>query len=421
MSTSETGLLLLFLCSSVLITLCLNRPDPDDQHYIGISVLALDYLHTPLQLIPSEVFKSGYAFSSFNLIASALSYSTGIPILYSYYFVIPAFFSIIVILIHWKILTLLTGKGWIVGLIFFLIVMLAWGDDHRTHANFGFVRLFQGKACFVSIITPAIILYFLKFQEQFQKKYAVLLFFTIVAGIGFTPTGIIVGPLTIGVLFLANIKFDRERFKKNLPLALSIIIPLLLGLIIKFHLIGGLKSGVHTARGVQEHTTNYAMLQFVLGPGYRGLFALFCFVISPFFVKNKQVKKGYMNFVIVCVLLLVIPWTSEFLAHLTYPTISWRWLWVLPLPLAMCIVTGSISEFFRNRAKALYGYIVITVLSVIFVASSERLVISEENYTTFHWPAFKLRNQEKIYLRPYGEHGIIQNGYIFMETSKKSF
>lgn len=420
MSTSETWLLLLLLCSAVIITLCLNRPDTDDQHYIGISILALDYLHTPLQLIPSEVFKSGYAFSSFNLIDSALSYATGIPILYSYYFVMPVFFAIVVILIHWKILTLLTGKGWIVGLIFFLIVMLAWGDIHRTHANFGFVRLFQGKACFVSIIIPAIIFYFLKFQENFQKKYVILLFFTIISGIGFTPTGIIVGPLTIGVLFLANIKFDREKFKNYFPLALSLIIPLLLGLIIRFH-FGGLESGVHTAKGVQQHTTNYAMLQFVIGDGYRGMFALFCFVISPFFVNNKHVKKGYRNFVIMCVVLLVIPMTSEILAKLTYHTISWRWLWMLPLPLAMCIVAGSISEFFRNRGKACYGYIFVTVLSVIFVVSSERLVVSEDNYTQFLWPAFKLRNQDRIYLRPYKEYGLIQNGYIFMEKSKKSF
>jgi len=420
MSKQEVLALCLFICSAALVTLCLNRPDSDDQTYLGISILVLDYAEIPLRLIPSSVFKSGYAFSSHELLKSALTYSTGIPILFSHYLIIPAFLSSFVILIHWKLLKLLIGKKWVIGIVFFFIVMLAWGDIHRTHANFGLVRLFQGKACFVSIIIPGIIYYFLKYHETSQKKYALLLFFTIISGVGFTPTAIIVGPLTLGVLLIANIQFDRNQIKKHLLLATALLVPLSVGLLIIFY-YGNVLPGVHTAQGVRQHTTNYEMLQFVLGNGYRGIFALVCFAISPLFITNHHVKKGYRNFVLVCLLLLAVPWTSEIIARSTHYSASWRWLWMLPMPLAMCIVMGSLTELYHNKRKMPVGYICVIMLSLVFILSSKRLVISQENYTEFTWPAFKIPNQEKIWIRSYEEYGFIRNNYIYMKKSNKEF
>jgi len=143
----ELAFLCFFICLSIVLTLSLHRPDADDQRYLGLSILLLDYPNISLNAIPS--FTPSRAFSSYQFLKSAFSLMTGVPILYSYYLIIPGIFAAFVVLIHWKLLRLLINKGWIVGLAFLFVIMLSWGDIHRTHANFGFVRLFQGKACFV--------------------------------------------------------------------------------------------------------------------------------------------------------------------------------------------------------------------------------------------------------------------------------
>jgi hypothetical protein len=61
-----------------------------------------------------------------------------------------------VLTVIYRLLRELVPQGWIIGLLFFFVVMLAWGDVHRSLANFGFVRLFQGKAVFVSAVVPAL-------------------------------------------------------------------------------------------------------------------------------------------------------------------------------------------------------------------------------------------------------------------------
>ena len=151
-------------------------------------------------------------------------------------------------------------------------------------------------------------------------------------------------------------------------------------------------------------------------------YILWCyFLISPFFITNDHVKNVYRNFVLVCFLMLVFPWTSEIIAKMTYPTASWRWLWMLPLPLAMSVVIGSLPALFKKKGKKLGGYFVVIVLSFIFVLSSKRIVVSEENYTKFGWPSFKLNNHGRILLRPYKEYGVIKNNYIHMESTNKKF
>jgi len=61
------------------------------------------------------------------------------------------------------------------------------------------------------------------------------------------------------------------------------------------------------------------------------------------------------------------------------------------------------------------------VSSFKFVFFSKRVVVSEENYTKFGWPSFKLNNHVRILLRPYKEYGVIKNNYIHMESTKKKF
>lgn len=416
-SKQDVVVLCSFILIAVLFTLCMHRPDADDEAYLGMAVLVLDFVHLPLQEIPTGGYKK-YFLSSFHTLQAGITYLTGIPLLISYYFIVPSIVAVCSVLIHWRVLRHLVQHRWIMGMIFFFIVMLVWGDVHRTHANFGFVRAFQGKAGFVMVIVPGILFYFLKFQHSSEKKHAALLFFTVVAGVGFTPTGIIVGPLLLGLLILANLTISREKRKQNIILALGLIIPIGLALIMRFY-FGIDRSAVHTPRGIQAYTTNTEMLRYVIGDGFRGFFALLCLVLSPFCVTNPKVQKTYRGFVFIVVVMLLFPYTSAIIGKNTYATASWRWLWIIPFPLVMGIVMSRCFYFDYALKKVSTGVVFYTICTLIFVFSSERYVFSKKNGASIGVPAFKLHYKEKIKLRPYKEYGIIRGNYIYIEKPEK--
>ncbi|OEU68828.1 MAG: hypothetical protein BA863_04975 [Desulfovibrio sp. S3730MH75] len=408
-----------FLVSAVTFTLCMNRPDPDDAGYLSQAILVLDQLHVPLKELPSN-FSQGVSLSCYEYFRSLFTLVTGVPILTSYYLVIPSLIAFFAVLAQWKLLRLLISNKWVVGMFFYILVMLAWGDVHRTHANFGFVRLFQGKAGFVTLIVPALFFYFFKYVQTFKFKYGLLVFFTIVAGVGFTPSGIIVGPLLLLLLGFACLNRLWARKKSFLVVILICTVPIGLGVFLKLYW-GDSAALVHTQHGIRAHTTNIEMLKFVVGSSYRGFFALYCFAVSPLLLSCKLLKKEWRNFVLICLLLLGIPWTSEVIAHATYSTASWRWLWIIPFPTTMAIFMAELPDLFSRDNEKVAGRFLFIVLTIIYVASSTRWVISSENYTRLTWPAYKMSKPDQIFLRSYGEIGLVKDGYILIPSTGKMF
>lgn len=421
LSRSETILLTFFLVSSLVVTLLLDKPDADDEFYLGVSVLLLQNAHNALNALPFNL--GGYSFSIHEHLKAALTYLTPLPILYSYYLVVPLFLASLATFIHARILKLFIPKGWVIGMFFFFIVMLAWGDVHRTHANFGFVRMFQGKAGLVSIIVPAILYYYLRYKECGKKTDFILLHAAVIGGIGFSPTGFIIGPLLYGLLFLPNLDFRGPKRKTNIYVIITLSI-----LLIALWYVIRLKFGryynlVHTSHGLVEHTTNLEMYKFVMGEGFRGVFALACFVISPLFIVPKSIRVTYRNFMIACITLLMIPNTSEIIAKNTLYTVSWRWFWIIPFPLTMCIVTGGIYIKLKKLNKPKSAALLLVGIIALFILSSNKFVLSKKynSNTCLTTRIFKLPANNRIRLRPLKLNGIYNNGKLCIENTSTCY
>ncbi len=416
------GLLLLtFITASIFLTLCLNRPDADDQWYLGLSVLFLDHLHLPLQLLPIKP----YIFPIHEYSTSLLSLITKAPLLLIYYLCIPAFWAAIAVIFQYRILQYLVGDRWKVGLFVFFIIMLTWGDVHRTPANFGLVRMFQGKACLVTIIIPAILYYYFKYVSNRKPWNAIMLFYCVLSGIGFTPTAIIVCPLLLLVLLVSDVCLNMSQLRRSLCIALVCVVPVILGYFYLYSNLSGIhveSHKVHTARGLVDATTTYEMIKFSLGTGFRGWFALVCLVVSPFCISNTLIRDKFRNFIVVCGILLAIPYTSEYIAKFTYPTSSWRWLWIIPFTLCISIVMSMVLRISFKVGTFNIGGIVISILLIIYVGSSERLVLSEQNYTKIGLPGAKIPQRKTFYLRNYGAFASVQGYRLFLkkENSKIS-
>lgn len=411
-SILEQSVLIIIMLSAVVLTICLFRPDADDQFYLTIALGVLDAPSVPLSEAPLLAHVGPYMLTSYEMFRAAVSYVTGWPILYSYYLIVPGFFAIFVVTSNWRLLRLMSGDEWIAGILFFLLVMIAWGDVHRTYPNFGFVRLFQGKAGFVSIVIPGIYYYFYKLLETREKRYIILLLLTLLCGVGFTPTGISIGTMIFVLLLVCNINVARGDLKKNLLRLASILPLLLLGVYIMLNFKFN-RQGVHTPEGTKPSTTTYAMMEFVMGKGLRGGLALLSLVISPLLIDNKSIDKHYKKLMLLLIILLSIPWTSNIVAQLSVRSGSWRWLWCIPFPIIMAFVAGKLYSF---RSKLVNGPIFFLLLCISFYFAEGSTVISQKNKTSFSWPMPKIPNQQVLNLRNYKKVPV-KSGRVYLRNS----
>lgn len=125
---------------------------------------------------------------------------------------------------------------------YFLLIMNIiniWGNySVRTNFSFFLLRIWQGKAVLANVILPAIILLFIKLEENNYKiEYCVLLFIAILAGTLTTTMGIALPPIELMLLAivyeiskieLKKLKEDKNTLKvaiKNISKCLICCLP----------------------------------------------------------------------------------------------------------------------------------------------------------------------------------------------------
>jgi hypothetical protein len=164
---------------------------------------------------------------------------------------------------------------------------------------------------------------------------------------------------------------------------------------------------VHTSRGDVGSTTNFEMLKYTMGYGIRAIFLLTCVGASFLFIKDKELRYSYRNFLIIFFLLLLIPW-------------SWRWLWVTPVPVLASVAVGGALAQIRRHSNSVVALGTFLVIAFGFTAASSRRVLSEENYTSIRWPNAKL-DGHYVYLKPYHKAARIKNGTLHLDGYDTDF
>lgn len=394
---------------AVGLTLFLHRPDSDDASYIGMAVLSLDNMTVPMQSIKSNA-KLGQMLTSYEFLRAAFSKVFNIPLLISYYLIWPAIVAAVVVVFQWRLLRLLAVKSMVFALVMFFIVMLGWGDVHRTPANFGFVRFFQGKGGLIWLAIPSAIYYWLRFVVYSERRALALLLCSIVAGIGFSATGAPIGVLLVGIFIIATLSYSGFHLnRKNLiGLAVVITVPLVIGLLFYFY-FKKISMGVHTQHGIAESTTTWEMIKFVIGDSGRGIIALLCLAILPWTLRKSEVSSLFKKYSIICILLLAFPLTSNILGRYGYTTMSWRWLYVVPFVLALVVAADRLICL---TARPIGRFAIMAFIGTLFLAISPTRIISEANHTQIRMPSPKLENQNEIFLSIYWKSARIENFWL---------
>ena len=413
------------IITAMILTACLYRPDADDEFYLGLSVMSLDFIDRPIKTLPI-LKESAYALTCYDFLRAAFSHYTGVPLLSSYYLDIPALASILVIISQYRLYRLIGIQNIALAFISFFVIMLAWGDVHRSPANLGFVKLFQGKGLLVWISIPANLYYWLRYHTTLNSTYLVLLVLTSISAIGFSATGIPIIFISFFLMSASSLVSNKHLFRDRkvillLASGLACLATVAVVVITVFH---HKSTGIHTAQGMRtlnsfsDHMVNIEMLHFVLGDSPRAWFALLSLALTPFILKDTPYKKPFSLYITACLFLMAFPFTSALFGLYINESMSWRWLFLLPfVPCMVLVIDKLYSQAVIAQVKLSAG---LPALVLILFYWSSHSLISDFNHTQFSYPKPKTPDPNNIVLRYYPDvHAHTEGSYLVSPVTGK--
>ena len=331
-----------------LLTICIKRTDADDALFVAIAVHLINLPHEQLfqtdplfHDIPFKIWP--YQFESFNVLSAVLSTLTNLqPAKVSHY--ILATISSILYPLAWSRFFLHFGITPRVIFFPFLLLSFLLAESHASFGNFTFVRFFQGKAIFVSIIVPLIYSSIWDFINDKKKKDILNVFLLSVAAFGCTSSAIFIVPQIIGFSLICAYSFISIR---NMCYLISPIMCYYGFWIITFFItiISPIKNS-YVIPVVTEDT-----VQFVFGT-IQKFILLFFILTSWLYIKNQKKKYYFLLLTLLYFLIPLNPYCMQILKIGVTPYICWRELWTIPIWGIACI--------------GLYG---LTLLSATYIVS----------------------------------------------------
>jgi hypothetical protein len=337
---------LVFICS--LITYLAHRPDVDDAVYVGTAADAVS--HPDLPVLSHDVLYGNqnlplmlpsYVVESYELFIGMLAYWFGMQPIFLAHAIVPTLLAMLVP-IAWAILMrILAPKHWLAATVL-AVVVLSLPADFRGFGNFAFVRLFQGKAIFVSIGIPLLYAFAWQFEETGSVRNWVKLVACTIASVGLTSSAIFVVPMALVAAALGG--WRRAFSRRALLMFLPSIYPLACGVWVSSG-FGGLSS-------VFAHLPARAELAATMVFGsHAQYFIFFALLAAPFLQRDTRLR-WYLTVVVLLYFLGPLdPFTFKLLAKLATRDAVWRVLWCAPV--AGIAATVCVSAF--NEAAARWG------------------------------------------------------------------
>ncbi|MCP4902318.1 MAG: hypothetical protein GY906_35575, partial [bacterium] len=225
----------------------------------GESILAKDTIHgidgLPICL---PVYRS----HSYELLVGAISYITKIPAIYCFHWLATAFAAMLMPLAYAKLFRELTPKSWLWAVLSILVVLIAVGETHRWFGNFTLVRMWQGKALFLSVFTPLTIAYGLRFALRPRGSTWLLLASAQISAIGCTSSALWAIPIASGMALLSAVPLNWIGAKRLFLGALSSSYVLIVALTLKPIMASHFSRSFEKARENLGHTAIVQLADF---------------------------------------------------------------------------------------------------------------------------------------------------------------
>lgn len=369
----ERAIVLGCCVGAVLFTLAVSRSDMDDAFYVAVAAFSAGHPDEPLLAFdPMHVERSwplifpSYRFATFELLGGALAHLLGISSMDVIYRVLPPIWAVITVLCIFLYAQELMPRRWLLlgGITIFFIFML--GEAHRAPANFTFVRMFQGKAIYLSAIMPAIFYLTARyFSPRGTSADAFLLGCAQVTAIGLSNFAMLAAPMAgVGAL-LSNYTLLSQQSKKKLwyvVVTLSIPVPYLLAVVLSSQEVSSLSQF--------ETELPATVWKSVLGWRQHYLVAVLL-LVGPILAGNSLLRHRLAVPMLLLFAIYLNPWLSPLISRfVTTPPVYWRVMWSFPILIAaaagLCLV---IEYVFENRTRRVFRVLLSTLVLALLALS----------------------------------------------------
>jgi hypothetical protein len=352
-----------------VLTLVVHRFDIDDAFYVNIAVAAADdpsralySVDTLLDIPDLPIANPAQKVLSLELLNAAVSRITGLPALLCLHWISAGFAALLIPLCQARLYRQLMPEppAWIAAVLATTVVLWVAGDTHRSFGNYAFVRLWQGKAIFLTIALPLAYAYAIRFSATGGLGDWLRLAATQVASVGLTSTAIWAAPLAGGLGLASQLRTDARGigiFTRGIGACLY---PIGVGL--------ALRGSVSGALEVKE--ASYApgtwlldSLSKVLGTHHFESVALAA-ILLLFACARSDALRRFAIFVPLGALLTVAnPYLEERVRSMVTGPVHWRCVWAIPIPILLgLLIATPLSKDAVGKARHLRAAFVAVLL-----------------------------------------------------------
>ena len=367
------------LTIAVSYTLVSHRPDPDDALYLFFGLLPLDQPMRAMNLFP--MYDTGRMLVSYPTIEAVVSYWTGINFLQVHYLVVPVLAAMLCVLAYYGLFQRI-GSGYAgILTLMTIIILILWGDVHRSPGNFAFVRLFQGKAMFYTVVCPYLVSSAIGVLTRHPGSNIRLVMASI-SGVGLTQSAIILVPLFFTSLILATWLVYREPPKQ------SRYLPFLAGLSVFLVLGAGMVAYLGKIPGALDppDSSLSEALDIVFGDGLRGPFSIASIALLPLLAQDSAKYKAVIATIIALMLIALNP-IVVFLAGQIVWSLTWRLQWLVLLAATTATGIFLVADFIARGKPPLR--LLLCALGLAGFAMLGQTTFSQSNNNRISIPQIK--------------------------------
>ncbi|MEE2673859.1 MAG: DUF6077 domain-containing protein [Myxococcota bacterium] len=416
----ETGVLwiagLATLCA--VVTLVAHRPDADDGFYLNLAVAAAENPGAPLlandtlHRIPDvPLALPVYRTHSLELLHAALSRISGARILDVAHLWLPTLAALWVPFAFARLSRRILPRAWPAATGIAVAFLLFAGTASHGWANFGLVRLHQGKALLLTLLLPLTIAYALEFAHRGGARSWLRLAAVQIAAVGVSASSLWLAPAVSATALLAGVRSLREAASRTRLAAGVGASAYVLALALALR---GATTAAFANAPIQSPELELSSLKLVtqalrtvIGPGLPGGFALFA-ALGAWAFAERPVTRRLCAFSAATTVLLWNPFAASFIAaHLTSAPTYWRILWLLPIPTMIAIVlTAPIERGLSAKpAAAIVTAAAILLFGASVVFTPKALAPSAANQVRIAAPGWKVPPSEFDAARTIAEAG----------------
>lgn len=383
----KVDFIVIFLTTLIVLVFsyAISRSDLDDAFYAAVAAFASSNPAHALTMgdpmlgeIGLPLIFPSYRFASFELLAGAGGYLFSVPAIDFYYIYLLPIWVVTSILVIFLLTRELIPRYWLLTGCLALVLTLLLGEMHRSPANFSFVRLFQGKAVFLSVLVPAIFYLTTRyFSDRGTKADLLLLGGCQISSIGLSNFGMLMGPIAGFSALISNVLLVRSGYSKKFLYAFGVLfipLPYLISVALESRGSPIITLGYESAENVWGSVFG-AHQQYLVGV---------LLLAGPILAKDSVTRWRLTIPPLFLYAIFLNPFLSEFISkYVTTPPVYWRVVWSFPILIFAAIsLRLIIAEYWERRFHIWIRILLILVVVFTGLYSLPFNTLRKENIGT---------------------------------------